>query len=108
MSQSVTFRTTLLDIDVIDAAMEIDFDESVFNGIMGKLKLLVLPVLWEYSHKKIGTARNFALTDRGLVAELTVRKECRDCGFSLTDLVENPCVLAFGGSPLEEDFHGIS
>ncbi len=96
MSQPVTFRTVLVESDVIEAAIEFDFDGELNEEFAEFLKIKSMPVVWEEG-LKVGVARNFILDDRGLSAELTVRHECRNCAFSLTNLKNDPKVMAYGG-----------
>ncbi len=98
MSQPVTFRTILVQADVIEAAFQFEeIDGTDVTGILAELKKMTLPVLWEDS-LKVGVARNFEVTPRGLLAELTVQHSCRDCIFSLTSLMDGQgYVAAYGG-----------
>ena len=102
MSQPVTFRTILVEADVIRAALEFEeIDQSNVSEILAELKNMTLPVLWE-DYFKVGVARNFEVTPRGLLAELTVQSRCRDCTFSLTSLMDGQgYVAAYGGEEMD-------
>ncbi len=104
MSEVVTFTATLIPADVIEMAIDsekLNAEDELENAIEFMTEM-VLPILYQ-DEDKIGTARNFHLTHRGLQAELTTLKKYQDCFFSVTSLERNAYVGAYGGFPDDDD-----